>query len=127
MFRLRGWLWICLVIGTAAPAVLAEAPEGKGSPAAMQRGGDTEKAADEAAAPGDAWSSLAIVGSCLAAAICVIGGGWAIARVGSACIEAIARQPEAAGSMFAPMIVAAAMIEGGMLFAIVVCLVGMTR
>jgi F0F1-type ATP synthase membrane subunit c/vacuolar-type H+-ATPase subunit K len=34
----------------------------------------------------------------------------------------MARQPEAAGSMFAPMIVTAAMIEGAMLFAIAVAL-----
>jgi F0F1-type ATP synthase membrane subunit c/vacuolar-type H+-ATPase subunit K len=39
----------------------------------------------------------------------------------------MARQPEAAGSMFAPMIVTAAMIEGAMLFAIVVSLMIVIR
>jgi len=68
--------------------------------------------------------AVAIIGACLAAAIVAAGSGYSIARVGASCIESIARQPEAGGSMFAPMVVAAAMVEGGMLFAIVVCLLG---
>ncbi|MCJ7542982.1 MAG: ATP synthase F0 subunit C [Phycisphaerae bacterium] len=68
--------------------------------------------------------ALGIVGACLGAAGAAIGGGFGIARIGSRCMDAIARQPEAAGSMFAPMIVTAAMVEGGMLFATVVCLLG---
>ena len=71
--------------------------------------------------------AVAIVGSCLGAGLCAIGGGYAIARIGAKCIEAIARQPEAAGAMFAPMIVSAAMVEGGMLFAITVCLLGVLK
>ena len=65
---------------------------------------------------------LSMVGICLGAGLTAIGGGMAIAKIGAACIESIARQPEAGGSMFAPMVVAAAMIEGAMLFAILVCL-----
>jgi len=68
--------------------------------------------------------ALGIVGACLGAGLCATGAGYGIARVGSSCIESIARQPEAGGAMFAPMIVAAAMIEGGMLLAIVVCILG---
>ncbi|HAU37016.1 MAG TPA: F0F1 ATP synthase subunit C [Phycisphaerales bacterium] len=68
--------------------------------------------------------ALGIVGACLGAGLCSVGGGLGIARIGGNCIESIARQPEAAGPMFAPMIVTAAMVEGGMLFAIVVCLLG---
>ena len=68
--------------------------------------------------------AVAITGACLAAALVAAGSGYSIARVGASCIESIARQPEAGGSMFAPMVVAAAMVEGGMLFAIVVCLLG---
>jgi len=67
---------------------------------------------------------LAIGGACVGAGIAAIGGGFAVARIGGNCIESMARQPEAAGAMFAPMIVTAAMVEGGMLFAIVVCLLG---
>jgi F-type H+-transporting ATPase subunit c len=69
-------------------------------------------------------NSVAVVGICVGAALAAIGGSFGIARVGAACIEAIARQPEASGAMFAPMVIGAAMIEGGMLFAIVVCLLG---
>jgi len=68
--------------------------------------------------------AIALVGACFGAGMCAIGGGLAIAKIGAQCIEAIARQPEAASSMFAPMIISAAMVEGGMLFAIVVCLLG---
>ena len=67
--------------------------------------------------------SLAIIGACLGAGLAAIGGGLAIARLGGSCIESIARQPEAGGAMFAPLVVAAAMIEGGMLVAILVCLI----
>ncbi len=71
------------------------------------------------------WSkSISVVGACLGAAIAAAGGGYGVGRIGSACIESIARQPEAARDMFAPMVVAAGMVEVGMLFAIVVCLLG---
>ena len=68
--------------------------------------------------------ALTIIGACLAAALAAIGGGYGVSRIGSACIESIARQPEAGGAMFAPMVIAAAMVEGGMLMAILVCAVG---
>ncbi len=81
-----------------------------------------------AAAPGEAddgsWMrAVAMIGACLGAALAAAGGGYGVARIGSGCIESIARQPEAARDMFAPMVVAAGMVEVGMLFAIVVCLV----
>ena len=68
--------------------------------------------------------AIAIVGACVGAGIAAVGGGFGIARIGGQCIEAIARQPEASGAMFAPMIITAAMVEGGMLFAIVICMLG---
>lgn len=71
--------------------------------------------------------ALGIVGVCLGAAGAAIGGGLGIARVGGKCVEAIARQPEAAGSMFAPMLVTAAMVEGGMFAAMLVCFVAVMR
>ena len=66
---------------------------------------------------------LAAVG----AGIVVLGAGIGIGRIAGSAMEGIARQPEAAASMFGPMIVSAAMIEGGMLFAIVVCLLGVLK
>jgi F-type H+-transporting ATPase subunit c len=64
--------------------------------------------------------SITILAGCFGAAGCAIGGGMAISRLASTCIESMARQPEAAGSMFLPMIIAAGMIEGAVLFSILV-------
>ncbi len=70
---------------------------------------------------------LGVGGACVGAGMAAIGGGYAIAKVGGQCIESMARQPEASGQMFAPMIVTAAMIEGAMLFAIVVSLMAVLK
>ncbi|MEN8128085.1 MAG: ATP synthase F0 subunit C, partial [Planctomycetota bacterium] len=40
-------------------------------------------------------------------------------------VEAIARQPEAGGRIFTTMIIAAALIEGVTLFALIICLLPM--
>ena len=56
------------------------------------------------------------------AGIAVLGAGLGIGRIGGTAMEAIARQPEAAGDIRSNMIVAAALIEGAAFFAIVVCL-----
>lgn len=71
--------------------------------------------------------AITIVGACLGAGICAMAGAVGISRIGGKCMEAMARQPEVAGAMFAPMVISAAMIEGGMLFAIVVCLLALFR
>lgn len=62
------------------------------------------------------------LGSALGAAIAVIGAGLGIGRIGASAMEAIARQPEAAGDVRTNMIISAALIEGVSLFAVVVCL-----
>lgn len=58
----------------------------------------------------------------LAAALAVFGAAWGIGKIGSNALEAMARQPEAAGSLQSAMIIAGGLIEGATLFAIVVCL-----
>lgn len=63
--------------------------------------------------------SLAGIG----AAIAVVGAGLGIGKIGSSAMEAIARQPEAAGKIQTAMIIAAALIEGVALFAVVVALI----
>lgn len=68
----------------------------------------------QAAVPG-----MAVVGAGLAA----IGAGIGVGLVGSGWVGAIARQPEAAGTMFVPGILTAAMIEGAALFAIIVAFI----
>ena len=85
---------------------------------------ETPAAAPAAAAPGS--NGLGVMGACLGAALAVIGGALGIGLVGSKAPEAIARQPEAAGSMFLAWLLPAAMIEGAMLFAVVVCYLAMS-
>lgn len=58
----------------------------------------------------------------LAAALTVLGAAWGIGKIGTNALEAMARQPEAAGSLQTAMILSAALIEGATLFALVVCL-----
>ncbi len=65
---------------------------------------------------------LGNMAAALGAGIAVLGAGLGIGRIGSTAMEAIARQPEAAGDIRTTMIVAAALIEGAAFFAIVVCL-----
>ena len=52
----------------------------------------------------------------------VMGAGLGIGRIGGSAMEAIARQPEASGDIRMNMIIAAALIEGVALLAVVVCL-----
>ncbi|SEL59607.1 ATP synthase F0 subunit C [Parapedobacter koreensis] len=65
--------------------------------------------------------SIAAIGAGLA----VIGAGLGIGQVGGKAMEGIARQPEAASKIQTAMIIAAALIEGAALFAIVVSLMGL--
>jgi len=67
-------------------------------------------------------AGLASIGSALGAAMAAIAAGIGIGRIGSTAMEAIARQPEAAGDIRTNMIISAALIEGVALFAVVVCL-----
>lgn len=63
---------------------------------------------------------IAALGAALGASIAAIGAGIGIGRIGSSAMEAIARQPEAAGDIRSSMIVIAALIEGVALFAVIV-------
>ncbi len=60
------------------------------------------------------------LGGALGAGLAILGGGLGIGRIGGSAVEAIARQPEAAGQISTAMIITAALIEGAMLFAVVV-------
>ena len=63
-------------------------------------------------------AGLAVLGAGLA----VIGAGLGIGRIGGQAMDAIARQPEAAGTIRTTMIIAAALVEGVAFFAVVICL-----
>ena len=56
----------------------------------------------------------------IGAGIAVLGAGLGIGLIGKGATEGIARQPEAQSKIQTAMIIAAALIEGAALFAIVV-------
>lgn len=58
----------------------------------------------------------------IGAGIAAIGAGIGIGRIGGSALESMARQPEATSSIQSNMIVAAALVEGVALFAVIVCL-----
>ena len=62
------------------------------------------------------------LGAAIGAGLAVIGAGLGIGKIGGSAMEAIARQPEASGDIRMNMIIAAALIEGVALLAVVVCL-----
>ena len=62
------------------------------------------------------------LGAAIGAGIAVLGAGIGIGRIGGSAMEAMARQPEASGDLGMNMIIAAALVEGVALIAIVVCL-----
>jgi F-type H+-transporting ATPase subunit c len=64
----------------------------------------------------------------LGAGLAVVGGGLGIGLIGKGALESIARQPEAKGPIGTNMILAAALVEGATLFAVVVgLLVGFVK
>ena len=62
---------------------------------------------------------LAGIGAGLAA----LGAGIGIGKIGGSAVEGIARQPEVASKIQTAMIIAAALIEGVALFAVIVALI----
>lgn len=70
-------------------------------------------------------AELAKLGASLGAGIAAIGAGLGIGKIGASAMEAIARQPEAAGDIRSSMIVIAALIEGVALFAVIVCVLAL--
>ena len=58
----------------------------------------------------------------LGAGVAAIGAGIGVGRIGGSALESMARQPELIGDIRSNMIVAAALVEGVALFAIIICL-----
>ena len=69
-----------------------------------------------------AGAAIGKLGAAIGAGLAVIGAGLGIGKIGGSAMEAIARQPEASGDFRMNMIIAAALIEGVALLAVVVCL-----
>jgi F-type H+-transporting ATPase subunit c len=79
------------------------------------------EAAEGAAATASGLAGLGKgIGGGLAAGLAVIGGGLGIGKIGASAVEAMARQPEIKGPIGTNMLIAAALVEGATLFAVVV-------
>jgi F-type H+-transporting ATPase subunit c len=66
-------------------------------------------------------AGLGKLGAGIGAGLAAIGAGIGIGQIGGSAMEGIARQPEVAGDIRMNMIIAAALVEGVALFAVVVC------
>ena len=64
---------------------------------------------------------LSKLGAAIGAGLAAIGAGIGIGKIGGSAMDGIARQPEAGGDIRMSMIIAAALVEGVALFAVVVC------
>ena len=63
------------------------------------------------------------LGAAFGAGIVILGAGFGIGRIGSAAVESMSRQPEAAGSIQTAMLISAALIEGATFFGLIVCII----
>lgn len=68
-----------------------------------------------------ATAGVAKLGATIGASFATIGAGIGIGMIGKGAVEAIGRQPSAAGDIRTSMLIMGALIEGVALFAIVVC------
>ena len=55
--------------------------------------------------------------------LAIVGAGLGIGRIGGSAVEAIARQPEAVGMISTQMLIAAALIEGATVIALILLLI----
>ena len=67
--------------------------------------------------------AFGLLGGLLGVGLTVMGAARGIGQLAGSACEAIARQPEAGGRIFTTMIIAAALIEGVTLFALIICLI----
>lgn len=93
-----------LTFGAAAITLLA-------SSAAMAQG------SDPAIADRDKWLGL---GAALAIGLSALGGAIGQGRAASAALEGIARNPQASGKIFVPMIVGLALIESLVIYGLLI-------
>ena len=59
------------------------------------------------------------------AGLVIIGAGYGIGVLAASALEGMARQPESANQLRTTMLIAAALIEGLALFAIVICIMSL--
>lgn len=69
-----------------------------------------------------AGAAIGKVGAAIGAALAAFAAGYGIGKIGTSAVEAIARQPEAAGNIRTTTIIVAGMIEGASLLGVITCL-----
>jgi F-type H+-transporting ATPase subunit c len=68
-------------------------------------------------------TSLDKLGAGLGMGLVILGAGLGIGRIGGTAVDAIARQPEASGTIGTQMLIAAALIEGVTVIALILILI----
>lgn len=68
---------------------------------------------------------MANAGGAIGAGLAAVGAGVGVGQIGKGALEAMARQPEILGELRANMILAAALVEGVALFAVIVGVLAM--
>lgn len=63
------------------------------------------------------------LGAAIGMGLVIIGASLGIGRIGSAAVDAIARQPEAGGTISTQMLISAALIEGVTVIALILILI----
>src|SRR4051812_4482103 len=91
-----------VTVAAFAVAVLA-------SPAAFAQGGGDH--------PGN---GLAAIGAALAIGLAALGGGLGQGRAAASALDGIARNPQASGKIFVPMIVGLALIESLVIYGLII-------
>jgi F-type H+-transporting ATPase subunit c len=66
---------------------------------------------------------LTKLGAGIGMGLVIIGAGLGIGRIGSSAVDAIARQPEASGTISTQMLISAALIEGVTVIALILILI----
>ena len=79
--------------------------------------------AQEEAAAGDSTEGLKALAAGLAIGVAAFGGGLGQGRAAAAALEGIARNPNASGKMFTPMILGLALIESLVIYALVIAFI----
>jgi F-type H+-transporting ATPase subunit c len=79
------------------------------SPAAFAQGG-----------AGDHAGGMAAIGAALAIGLAALGGGLGQGRAAASALDGIARNPQASGKIFVPMIVGLALIESLVIYGLII-------
>ncbi len=82
-----------------------------------------QEAAQELALKAAEYQGFGTLGAGIGMGLVVIGAGIGIGRIGGSAVEAMARQPEASGTIATNMLIAAALVEGVSVIALILMLI----